>query len=95
MFLAPCWLGWGLVRAGRASRRTALEPGRGGGGGEEMLSTVASLCYGAEHYFRHTLHTIPATATTSHQPLLYTLFSELCVRSHHPTGAAETVLTNQ
>ena len=92
MFLAPCWLGWGLVRAGRASRRTALEPGRGGGGGEEMLSTVASLCYGAEHYFRHTLHTIPATTTTT---LLYTLFSELCVRSHHPTGAAETVLTNQ
>ena len=93
MFLAPCWLGWSMVRAGRASRRTALEPGRGGGGGEEMLSTVASLCYGAEHYFRHTLHTIPATATaTSH---CCTHFSELYVRSHHRSGAAETVLTNQ
>ena len=92
MFLAPCWLGWGTgVWCGPGERRGALHWSRAeaAAGGEEMLSTVASLCYGAEHYFRHTLHTIPATATTSH---CCTHFSELCVRSHHRTGAAaETV----
>ena len=93
MFLAPCWLGWSMVRAGRASRRTALEPGRGGGGrrGNVVHSSVSVLRSGAL-FQTYTAHN---TSHRHHQPLLYTLFSELYVRSHHRTGAAETVLTNQ
>ena len=71
MFLAPCWLGWSMVRAGRASRRTALEPGRGGGGrrGNVVHSSVSVLRSGAL-FQTYTAH----NTSHRHQPLLYTLW---------------------
>ena len=73
MFLAPCWLGWSMVRAGRASRRTALEPGRGGGGrrGNVVHSSVSVLRSGAL-FQTYTAHN--TSHRHRHQPLLYTLW---------------------
>ena len=86
------WAGSGAGRASVAAHCTGAGQRRRRRRGNVVHSSVSVLRSGAL-FQTYTAHN--TSHRHHHQPLLYALFSELCVRSYHPTGAAETVLTNQ
>ena len=82
-------LGSGAGRASVAAHCTGAGQRRRRRRGNVVHSSVSVLRSGAL-FQTYTAHN--TSHRHHHQPLLYTLFSELCVRSHHRTGAAaETV----